>query len=679
MSIENRLRNHLHDQGDAIDIDSDGLRSVAARSRARRQRRQGLAFATIAVTIAAVGGWLVGTLGGNPSTLEVAGDADSSTTTVGELATETVGDDTGAALGTIAGAADPAIEIDELVRPEPGTPLAFAPIGSADAPGGYNVYQNGFSDGLYYVVSTGPGVTYEDAIDRGLDFPRNDTLYTWAGDAWAIGSFGDRFVSSITGANDLLYTVSTGRPGGAALEVGTSGDGGASWSWQEIDLSAQFGDDPSTWPAYRALAANSDDGRLVVVSKSPGADWDQAIRLAQQAGLDISWENNSIHNVTSQGITYGDSWEDLRGPCAIEYEDHVFGPILDGVDYPGDDASEEAIAAFAAAMDAQEAEFDAREAEILDELAGRAECGDFVACRQAAGAHEDAFNDGYEALFESFGVNQYSDFWGDLTDEQLAAVEELEASLSDLEPDYPDGIDCELELYGWSENVEFDTITATWESLGVTPPQAWEGSIGAYLVTDDGVEVLDTPFDAGYLESVESGSDGFVVTISDLGFDLRSTEVIEEPFIPEATRWSGGVDGWTSSVGEQPFGVAEFGRAQFSVSWDESSPAGGSILVRSDAAGSVGMQLEDLAPEIDTSGHDLFQVKSGDFGVVAIAVEWSPAGTNSIVLYSSDGMSWGATELAGVEAVDAIVGDDGVMVFTTSPGSDSPAVVLLGS
>jgi hypothetical protein len=120
----------------------------------------------------------------------------------------------------------------------------------------------------------------------------------------------------------------------------------------------------------------------------------------------------------------------------------------------------------------------------------------------------------------------------------------------------------------------------------------------------------------------------------------------------------------------------------FSLSWTESQAG----VVRSHADGTSALfELEDLAPDLDTRGYQLAYVATGEYGVVITAISWedsndSMPGYDSLVLYSPDGTSWGATELPDVEVVQTVVTNDGVLIFLNDPAREegAPQPVLYG-
>lgn len=95
-------------------------------------------------------------------------------------------------------------------------------------------------DGVLYALSTAPGVTYDDAGPEGtLPLPqavyRSTDGLTWEPTVLAA----DLQLSSFdVGPDGILYGLSTapGDSGGTALQVASSGDGGASWQEESLPI-----------------------------------------------------------------------------------------------------------------------------------------------------------------------------------------------------------------------------------------------------------------------------------------------------------------------------------------------------------------------------------------------------------------------------------------------------------
>ena len=88
---------------------------------------------------------------------------------------------------------------------------------------------------------------------------------------------------------------------------------------------------------------------------------------------------------------------------------------------------------------------------------------------------------------------------------------------------------------------------------------------------------------------------------------------------------------------------------------------------------------------MDTSNFQFENVRTGKYGTVVWATLWNFEGTyevDSVAFFSSDGVQWGATALPGQYVVDAIVGDNDVLIFGENPqlvNTDTPQPVLVGT
>ncbi len=85
--------------------------------------------------------------------------------------------------------------------------------------------------------------------------------------------------------------------------------------------------------------------------------------------------------------------------------------------------------------------------------------------------------------------------------------------------------------------------------------------------------------------------------------------------------------------------------------------------------------LADLAPGVDTNGYFVEGVQAGPYGIVVWATRWDegsngndgPPASDSLVLFSTDGISWGTTEVAGFSINGAIVGENDIMLAPYDP------------
>ncbi len=659
MDFDDRLRNHMHEQGGNLTIRPEGSDAVARRARMRRQRRTAGAIAAALVVVVGMFGWIISTR-----------DTDSVQVTTEGPVDVTADDDAGEE--SASEVAQPVDDVDDLpdATPAPGDPLVFEPIDNDGAPGGFNVYENGATGGLYYVLSTAPGVTYE-TLPEDEWFIRNDTLYTYDGDRWASGGFGDRFVSTIdSSASGALYTISTGSPQGAALEIGTSVDGGDSWAWTPIDLTAQFGEDATAWPAYN-VRSTGDDVRVVIVSKVTGPDYEQGIALAQEAGLEIDPEFSIVLDVTAEGIRYIPGASTEPSPCQREFSSYV-DEQLQSLE---EAAAEEGELDDEFYRDFQE-RYDAIQREALELVGSLEGCEVFVECQSSLLSQSEAITAEERRIVTAMGYDPDSNYWEELSDEQLTELSTALEELGVAESAWLASSGCGETLFGPAYAIEDDEGEfVTWESLGVTPPASWQGSTHTYLVDGDEVTPLGSIFgDVGFLVSLETRQGRFEATFDNAAaFDTGQGLVT----------WSSS-DGisWTSAPAAGDvygyFGEGEFDRWRFSLAWDEVDTR----IRRVDDVGSVdSFRLADLAPGIaETGDFTLVGLSTGGYGVAAWAVDWEGGG-RSIVVYSPDGVAWGATAL-DIEVVDLIVGPDGVLAFMQDReivGTGNPQPIFRGT
>lgn len=664
MDFNDRLRTQLRTQSTELQLSTEGSNAVRSRSKRRKQRRAGgTVMATLLVVLLA-GGWIVGRSGDTEANVATEGDADSAD----EATTES----------TI-----PESDPIDIALPEAGVPLVLSTADNVGAPGGYNVFQSGRSGGLYFVLSTAPGVTYDD-IDEGGGTVRNDTMYTFDGSSWSQDSTGDRFISTVDSANaGLLYTVSTGTASGPALELGTSANAGQDWSWTELDLSSVFGADQSTWPPYAVQYATSGSETLVIVHTQGGIDWEEAVALAVANGADIDPDSNQVTSVDRSGISWtgGHLSESNRCLAALNdilnkaWENEPEGPELD-LDRELTDAEQAEIEAY---WTAQELRGQQIYAESLQSVARVPGCESFVKCTTEHSQRNVLFNESVEQI--------YADHGGEISDPAVLAQidENFDSFIVEVsEWGRTSGcVDAAPNLFEGEVAAEVGDIDyASWESLGVLPPDSWKSTTTGFLVNQDAVAEIGDVFGAqdGFLAQVEATTDGWSVT-----FD--STVYTEEAdYASTYTIWSS-IDGdtWTSSTSDsfnffQPARLSD--GTTFAPDWAGEST---NLLRRTPDGTTSGLTLTDLAAGLDTGGYQIMNVRAGDYGVVAWAVKWEDVDEgeqpyDSIVFYSPDGIGWGATAVSDVEIIDVIVGDEEVMFFLNDPNrtEDSAQPIMIG-
>ena len=688
MNFDDRLRGQLQHQADDVVVEPVGDDAPKRRAGRRRARRR---IAGVALVVAVIGGgttWVATRSADDPG-VEVATQDDAAPLEAIEeddLA-PTVAESEAAA--SRKGSSGGAAALPPSSPPPAGAPLVFAATDDAGAPGGINLFNRGADGQLYYVLSTAPGATEEEVFGPGAGFHSNDTLYTWSGDSWTNTTMADRFVSRIGSRGGLLYTVSTGGPQGEAPAVGTSADGGVTWDWVPLDLSDRFASTPSNPVGYALTSAAGPAGHLVVAWSAPFPDWEQGIQLANDAGLEIGWESHEIVGLDHEAIHYVDRgtgascsqrlWDRLEDemPYPHELEEEVFG---DGE--PTDDE----LAEFEAAFQEVERARMALTAELLAELATEDECSTFVSCFEAQTAWEQSRQDLERAVFVELGLigpddEPWAVDWNGVDEDTQRRLDEELNGIWEGGPDWPAELDCETVMWGPSWDVD-DVVSITWDELGVTPPDSWNGAIAAYLVQGADVTALEVPFEPGWVQSVTALDDGFQVDIvgqtqhdwrSDWGFD--GAEPAGEPGV---TRWQGGAEGWVAAdLGpSQAYGqVIGPDGASFSIVWGETEATSG---LRRDLDGDTSfISAPDLFGSSGGAEHlGVWDLQAGPYGVAAVSVDY--AAKRSMIAFSADGVAWAVTELDGDYVDGVLVGGDAVMAFVHSFDDPDVTRVLLG-
>ncbi len=687
MDFEDRLRDHLHDRTAEIHIEPEGVDVVADRVRSRRTRRTVAAAVAALAVVAGLTSFLVNQGDDTPDQVATEGIAEDA-----EEGSDGSDDETADA-ATSALATTPPGDLPDIVLPDPGTALVFTNIETDASPGGFNVWHNGTAGDIYYVLSTAPGLTWEEMERQPRYGP--DTLYTWDGDRWSSGSFGDRFVTELTGGNDgILYAISTGSVAADQLEVGTSTDGGANWSWTPLEISAEPG------YSFQTYAAEQDGKHLVVVHKPAFADWDEAISLAQDNGVDIDREADEIFNIDATGLSWvPDVYEVSECNAAFntyfdeqyaQYEEEVYEPPIP---YEGDLTDEE-MEILRQWEEEQMQLWDERRQDAIDHMSTVPGCEEYHVCAAEQFARETELRDLDQsaAVFEDLA--RRAEAGEEVTDEEWMAAEEASASVWAELDDWMQESGCEVILYGdFNEPEPGDVRHITWAELGVTPPESWGGSTDTFLVEDGVVRSIDPGFEStGWLIDVRSTGSGF---------DVLFDETVGEPFLYEREEVDQRIVTWSSPDGETWTRSVSSGfdypgesaslpdGTSFSVRWAEDDS---NDLIRTNPDGSSDrLLLSDLAGELDTDGYQLVGIDAGPYGVVAWASKWheparfvedreSDYDPDSIILYSPDGTGWGATPVPGADVADLIVGRTGAMVFLADPdfnGTDTPPQPVL--
>lgn len=649
------------------------------------------------VLLAGVAGWWVGKERNAAAQVSTEGPIDASIDadtkakngTAEKDSTDSGASDDGTGASTDDGTADDTDAAPTSV--EPGAALTFSDVSDGDAPGGYNVWQNGRSNGLYYVLSTAPGVTWESqqaACDDEcyLDL-RNDTLYTFDGDSWNRSNLGDRFVNSIDSTDSgLLYTVSTGTTTGTQLELGTSEDTGSSWIWTEIDVSGQPGADDG----YNRILTAERDGEFMVIVQNPATvDWAEAAALARSAGLDVTdedlWQVDSIGLEYVERATATDDGPDCSAlDIAFHQENDPYAdPPFSDVEGQLTEAQRNELDAWYESQQAVYNEVDLASANYINGIEG---CEEFAACsftdielRSQILADEDAF-------WADLGLEPGYIDWMAMTDEEREEFDRQYNVLWDPYYTWLQESGCEA-TFGYGGDGEYqETQYATWAELGVSVPDSWGDSIHAYRVANGQATVLGSIGNdiTGWLVSLTATADGWQLIVDQGTHDSNLTTL-------------GSADGaaWTieATNGEWPdqgfwSGQTDPDGNSWHIDWREDSTT--NRLVRTSPNGAEQLLLlDDLIGDadlgMDTSNFQFENVRTGKYGTVVWATLWNFEGTyevDSVVFFSSDGVQWGATALPGQYVVDAIVGDNDVLIFGENPqlvNTDTPQPVLVGT
>ncbi len=688
MNLDDRLRNHLTEQNDELSISPAGADSVRSRSAQRKQRRAGAAAFGVVAIVLALGAAFIG-----------AGRDDANFATEGRNATPT----------SLPEATETGVPVAEAelatALPEAGSALVLSAGVTDGAPGGYSLYSGGNTGGVYYVISTAPGATFDD-VEFGFS---PDTLYTFDGSSWNNNELSDRFVSGIESERGgVLYAVSTGSEAGPGLSVGSSGNAGQDWTWTDIDLTDVFGPDPLAWPHYAVARGSSGGEQLVIISTFGSAPFTEAFEFAQASGIDITSEGDLIQ-ATYDGI----SWFAGNGPV-VDAIDESAGPVnadqcwaqfagrmeegyesLEEVDGPEEELegpiTAEQEAELKAVRDKIVAQLDVLQDTVLAEIRAIEGCERFAECADGYLMRQTEQSIRIDTAVSELATEAGSEDEFEKIDEIYATSQgELDAWVEEA------GCGDELKFFtGEGEQVyDHEEKFATWAELGITPPESWKPVQHAFLVSDGVVTDLGNPF-----ATESSTTPTFVLDIDHDGsawnvvVDRSTFQPGVEPQSDVVRLTSTDAQTWTSTPasGDQFRRQATLDNGTwFNVKWPEEGPDSQSGLIRSMPDGSTELlDLSDLAPDIDTSSYDLVNVTAGEYGVVAWAIEWpgpdedgdDVVGYNSIVLYSPDGVGWGATEVVGMEVVQAVVGSDSVMIFTNNPdrAEGEPQAVLLGT
>lgn len=434
MNFEDRLRDHLTDQGQTIEINPEG--PEAAIGRHARRARNRMAASAAAVALVFVGGFGLWSLSDRPAEQQtsVTGETETSEAESSEDAAETSMDDSGEGNGE-ATAGSTQIEVVERL--------------DENAPSG--AWESRVDGGNYYVLSTAPGQVFEpdeNNYDYGLYRP--NTIYRFDPESgWTNAEITDRWISDFAPSNGVLYVLSTGRVDGT-LEgaFGVSNDQGATWDWRPVpalDEFTQATDEYDVSPTTLRLLPVAD--RSYLLAQTIGwPDWDEALNLARDAGFDVS--RQQVMDINQDGIIYN--------PVVPDGEDVQCWDIMDRFHRATSELWEE----FESEIGSEE-EYLA----IADELEPRiAEIGQpFEAELIAAGCTNEIACDRIQQQYWNIGRDLWTEFApspsGSPEDFDEAAWDEINSQVQALQAEQGPAIEAELEAAGCENRIKCDRIS----------------------------------------------------------------------------------------------------------------------------------------------------------------------------------------------------------------------------
>jgi len=563
MSFEDRLRDHLNDQGATIDITPEG--PEAAMTRHARRAKNRMAASAVAIALVLVGGFGLWSLADRVP--------DQQTTVTGETEVREPAERESVDGDIAVDESDPVDDSsDGNETALLSTRLEVVDRVDDNAPGG--VWQAKVDNGVYYVLSTAPG---EVGIDETTDFDdalyRPNTIYRFDPDAgWTNAEVTDRWISDFTPSDGILYAISTGRVDGPIdAAIGQSTDNGASWDWRPVPeltelVSApqdEFGYSPTT---VRLIPVA---GRTFVLAQTMGwPDWDQGAAMAIEAGLPAT--RSQIVDITPSGVTYTTAG-DVRAqdPC-LEIMDRYYQATSDiWAERESEIRSE---ADYQAVQDEIQPLIDAAAAPFEQELAD-AGCRNEIACQRIMGNYWSIGSELYAPLSFEGSEPPDPEVWREI-EEQVRALQaeqapRLEAELeaagcenlircdrisNSVRLQYQDEQLAFEEMYARYEELTDDEIrdlnireqalwariqaetdplleeagcyqnegvyyeddgydpenfvTVTWDELGVTPPDSWSASGDYYEYRDEQLVALDSPFDEEIVVNISTGDSG---------------------------------------------------------------------------------------------------------------------------------------------------------------------------
>lgn len=584
MNFEDRIRNHMTEQGEMIDITPEGPDAAIARH-ARRSRNR-MATGMVAMLVAVAGGFGLWSL---------ANDTEPAATQVTSIGREASERDTAA----------PAIEEgaeQEVI--EAGAPLEVITVDSDGAP--TNAYRTVVDNGVYYVLSTAPGsVDVNDPELSSFDgWPyRENTIYQFSeASGWSNVEITDRWISDFVPNDGLLYILSTGRTDGS-LEpaVGVSSDQGASWDWQTLtglEDAASVRNDGLGQSTLRLVPAAG--GQYVIAQNLGNPDWQEGIDLAKAAGLPITGNRDVVH-VGNEGISYNTSiaedpkaacWEiedrfyqmqneiyeefypetyEFEEPEAVDWQEQQqqvdaliaerSGPFeaelveagcmnviacrrIEQVYYSiGQDLyplAEPAADFDWRAVERQVEELRAAQAPEIEAQLDAAGCENTVRCDRVSSTIRATFAEQQDAI-----AAEWEDYES-MTDADRSALQIREQVLwqqidAQVGPALQEA-GCDSYYEGDGFDYQEDEITfVSWADLGVEVPASWSPSSHYFEITDGAANSISWPFNDQIVVHIEPSADGVeVTTVSNQAYygPFPTEPGFDEPTGPLGRTWT---------------------------------------------------------------------------------------------------------------------------------------------
>lgn len=278
MDFEKRLRDHMSEQADQIEIETASPASI---TQAPRTRAPITTLAALAVVIAAAAGFFALSQGDDGQVNEIAaGQADESAE-------------------TSADADAPEFQVADFV------PVQFTDISGENSPG----YGRVFTDnGTYYVLSSAPGRVKFDELtaEEQMTLFRQDTLYVYDESAgWQVRPAGDRFIGDFQINDGVLYAISTGSKTEDTAAFGTSTDQGQTWNWDEI------GGLPEV--SGVSMLINEGQNPVFFANRWGFPDYQEVLNAANEAGYAVN--DMTLQDFDSQGFSYIET--DPNDPCSL--------------------------------------------------------------------------------------------------------------------------------------------------------------------------------------------------------------------------------------------------------------------------------------------------------------------------------------------------------------------------